>query len=66
MSKDLKKPTTYDQQITKLKSKGLNIPDEAAAVQTLQELNYYRLSGYWYQLLQPNGKFKDGTTFTLI
>jgi len=64
MSKDLKKPTTYDQQITKLKSKGLNIPDEAAAVQTLQELNYYRLSGYWYQLLQP--KFKDGTTFTLI
>lgn len=66
MTRDLKKPATYEEQVAKLKNKGMKIPDETAAIEALQELNYYRLSGYWYQFLKPNDKFRAGTSFPLI
>lgn len=46
------KPTktfkTYDQQIELLKSRGMKIRDESRAADLIKNINYYRLSGYWY------------------
>ena len=41
------------------------IKDEARAKQILQNISYYRLSGYWYPLLADKQRhlFKSGSTF---
>ena len=56
---------TFDQQIAILKSRGLCFNDEARAKQLLQNIGYYRMSGYWYPLLsdKQNHIFKAGVTF---
>jgi abortive infection bacteriophage resistance protein len=49
-----------------LKQRGLVIPDEAKARHLLENLSYYRLSGYWYPLLaepKTNHQFKDSADF---
>lgn len=66
MPRSLKSPTTYEEQIDRLKSRGLIVVDETAAAKALQHLNYYRLSGYWYQFLKPNDKFRKGASFELV
>ncbi len=56
------------QQIAQLKSRGLIIADELAAEITLRNINYYRLSGYWWPM-QANKKlhtFKPNSTFENI
>lgn len=35
-------------QLTKLKSRGMEVSDEARALDCLERIGYYRLSGYWY------------------
>ena len=47
----LKQIKPFDDQISILKSRGMVIKDEARAKQILQNISYYRLSGYWYPLL---------------
>lgn len=37
---------TYDQQIALLRSRGMRIDDEVYARMALEQVNYYRLSGY--------------------
>jgi len=56
---------TYNAQLQQLKSRGLNIEDEAKALHLLEVISYYRLSGYWYPLLADKQKhiFKTGATF---
>lgn len=56
---------TFDQQIAILKSRGLCFNDEERAKQLLQNISYYRMSGYWYPLLsdKQNHIFKAGVTF---
>lgn len=56
---------TFDQQIAILKSRGLCFNDEVRAKQLLQNISYYRMSGYWYPLLsdKQNHIFKSGATF---
>jgi abortive infection bacteriophage resistance protein len=39
---------TFQEQLTLLKSRGLIVTDDKAALQYLRRLGYYRLSGYWY------------------
>lgn len=46
MAKFLKPAKTYQEQLDLLKQRGMLIPDEAAALKALKEINYYRLSGY--------------------
>jgi abortive infection bacteriophage resistance protein len=55
----------YLQQIQLLESRGLIISNRAKALHLLQNLSYYRLSGYWYPFLEDkkNHKFKEGATF---
>jgi abortive infection bacteriophage resistance protein len=60
-----KPPLTYDVQIQLLKSRGLSIQNEDKALHILQVISYYRLSGYWYPLLEDkeNHKFKKNAEF---
>lgn len=42
-----KPPETLEQQIERLKNRGMIIRDEALARHYLEHLNYYRLAAYW-------------------
>lgn len=56
---------TYPQLIQQLKDRGLTIKNEEKTLHLLKNISYYRLSGYWYPLLQDktNHLFKPGSTF---
>ena len=61
-----KKPVlTHAEQIDQLKSRGLIIEDESKAIHLLSVISYYRLSGYWYPLLENKKEhiFKEGASF---
>jgi abortive infection bacteriophage resistance protein len=55
---------TYIGQLQQLKDRGLQIVDDAKALHLLQNISYYRLSGYWYPLLADKKAhvFKPGAT----
>jgi abortive infection bacteriophage resistance protein len=61
----LKSPATLEEQIQILKKRGLVIDNEDVAFQTLQRINYYRLSAYGLSL-KNNDRFRTGVTFTQI
>ena len=60
-----KPPLTYSQQLQKLKERGLIINNEKKTLHILESVSYYRLSGYWYPLLQDkkNRIFKENADF---
>ena len=62
MPEPYKKPyLTYQQQLDRLKRRGLLIGDEAHAIWLLEALGYYRLSGYFYPFRrQSDPKDVDG------
>ncbi len=62
----VKKPTTYNEQVEILKSKGLIIKDESFALQTLRELNYYTFTGYLREFELDARHYEEGTTFKKI
>lgn len=49
---ELKKPTTYDEQVELLKSKNISIRDKDACTDFLSKTNYYRLSGYYLPFMR--------------
>ncbi len=59
---------TYHQQLGLLKSRGLNVPDEAFALHVLEHHNYYRLSAYRFPFTVSGNPdlFKPGTEFNQI
>ena len=56
---------SYDAQIPLLQSRGMKFADESKAAHLLENISYYRLSGYWYPLLSDKQThiFKNGATF---
>ncbi|MEK6750168.1 MAG: Abi family protein [Pseudomonadota bacterium] len=60
-----KPPTTFEEQIDILVSRGMSIPDREHALHYLKHLNYYRLRGYWlpFEADTKNHRFKTGVTF---
>lgn len=60
-----KPPLLYSDQLSQLKSRNLIIDDETKALHLLENIGYYRLSGYWYPLLndKTNHIFKDNASF---
>ena len=52
-------------QIPLLKARGMKFVDENKALHLLENISYYRLSGYWYPLLadKQNHFFKSNATF---
>lgn len=59
---------TYKQQVERLRSRGMNIPDPARAAFYLQHLNYYRLGAYWLPFEADHGShtFRPGTAFEAV
>lgn len=62
-----KDATTIPQQISRLKKRGLQIPNEKLAAKYLANISYYRLGEYWYVMqsdkethtFKPNSRFGD-------
>lgn len=48
--KPLKPWLSFPEQLQQLQARGLHVDDHAAALDYLERLGYYRLSGYWYPL----------------
>jgi len=63
MTKDIKIPTTYEQQIEKLKSRGCFIADEDFCKDKLNAISYYRLTAYFLPFKDNRGKYREGTSF---
>ena len=61
-----KKPTTFEEQLERLKSRGLTVKDEKHALDVLRHKNYYRLRAYAIFLEQEKDAFIPGTTFEQI
>ena len=59
--------TAIEEQIQKLRDRGLTITDQDRADHFLSHIGYYRLAGYWWpmqsdkvnHLFKPNSQFKD-------
>ena len=48
--KPLKPWLSFSDQLLQLQARGLHVDDHVAALDYLERLGYYRLSGYWYPL----------------
>jgi len=62
----LKQPTTYNQQIEKLRLRGCLIPDESFCAKILSQVNYYCLTAYFLPFKQADGNYTHGTDFNSI
>lgn len=63
----VKPPTTHEEQVNILKSRGLIFGDEEKAAQILEYTNYYRLRGYYIHLLKDGSDdFQKGVTFEQV
>ena len=58
----VKRPTTFEDQVNILRSRGLLIEDEEQAMKVLSRINYYRLSAYMLSY-QSDNKFRSGVSF---
>ena len=62
--KELKKHISIQEQIARMKGRGLIVADEQAAAKVLQNVNYYRLSGYLHDFKQPGADtYREGLTW---
>lgn len=66
----MKKATTIEEQIEKLRSRGMSIGTEERAREVLLDVGYYRLGFYWFPMERSYPRkdnrshvFKPGTTF---
>lgn len=69
---------SYSQQLDKLVERGLNVSDKNKAIECLERIGYYRLSGYWFPFRERSEtccplekpthrkKFKKGGTERLV
>ncbi len=61
-----KLPATVAEQLAKLKERGCIVEDEELALETLTNINYFRLAHYFSLYLQEDGKYKEGTKFNEV
>jgi abortive infection bacteriophage resistance protein len=62
----LKPPTTYYQQMEKLRSRGCIITNESLCIKVLSQINYYRLTAYFLPFRKSDGNYLPGTDFNNI
>ena len=60
---EIKKATTYDQQIEILKNRGVRIEGETVCKEILENINYYRLMAYFLPYKRTDDTYIDGTDF---
>lgn len=61
-----KKPLTFNKQVDLLIDRGLMVADRELLLVHLNNVNYYRLSAYWYPFRLPDQTLKPDTTFEMI
>lgn len=66
MLNPIKPATTYEEQVMKMKERGLVIRDEYLAIQVLRRVNYYRFTGYLLPYKLSTDNYVSGTTFEQI
>lgn len=57
---------TFEEQAEILIDQRGMIADRDSLIEHLQDVGYYRLSGYWRIFKQPDDMFKEGTTFAKV
>ena len=62
----VKTPTTYKDQVKKLRSRGCVIDDESEAIQILSKVNYYRLTAYFLPFKMSNDSYTEGTNLKTV
>lgn len=62
----LKQPSTYKQQIEKLREHGCVVSDEEFCEEVLTRISYYRLSAYFLPFITSKDTYKSGTDFIKI
>jgi abortive infection bacteriophage resistance protein len=62
----LKPPTTYNQQLEKLRSRGCQFSDISLCETILSRINYYRLSAYFLPFKKADGNYLPGTDFNAV
>lgn len=60
---EVKKPTTYSEQIEKIEARGCIIYDKERCCEILSSVGYYRFSAYFLPSKKQDGRYEDGTTF---
>jgi abortive infection bacteriophage resistance protein len=61
-----KEPLTFHKQVDLLIDRGLMVADRELLLVHLNNVNYYRLSAYWYPFRSPDETLRPGTTFEMI
>lgn len=62
----VKSPSTVEDQIEKLKSRGCVVEDYEHAVCALSNINYYRLAHYFAVFLETKNRYREGTSFETV
>lgn len=62
----MKKPTTFEQQLEIMKSRGLIIDDEAKCLDVLRSVNYYRFSAYLLPFRKKDQTYFSGINFERV
>lgn len=61
------RPRTIQEQLTRLKNKGMVFNDENIAMTYLARINYFRLKYYWVDMIDvSSGCFIDGANFNVV
>ena len=63
MVKEIKAPTTYDEQIATLEKRGCFVSDKAFCREKLESINYYRLTAYFLPFKSDGENYREGTSF---
>ncbi len=67
----------YEEQLSRLKDRGLKVTDDTKALEYLKRIGYYRISGYWFPFRERSevccpmpsevmGKYKKGQTDRIV
>ena len=63
---DVKKPTSYEEQVDLIKEKGFIITDTDECIKFLNQANYYRLSAYYLPFRNPDKSYITDIHFSRI
>lgn len=63
---EVKKATTYREQVEKIEQRGCCIENVDDAIRCLESINYYRLSAYFLPFRKADGVYNAGTSFSRI
>lgn len=63
---NVKDPSTYEQQIALIKSRGCIVEDDKTCLDALNRIGYYRLSAYFLPFKKADNSYKSGLKFSTV